>query len=609
MQLQVLSAKPKTATGPATDRCDRDRRRAAPWTSNNRRLAQTTRRSSSTTRSAARRRIEASFDKFRVRFSAGPLLHEDRAGRRSRHADAVLPRRRPPAPADARSTPRPAARPALGRAALHQPGRPDARRRVPADFSSMPRRTPTPRCSSRCASRSTTGPPPSARRSSRPSRSRSRRCSTSPARAYRRPLTERRVQRAARALSPAARNEELPHDEAFRLTLARVLVSPAFPVSAAKRPGRDRAGAGLRLGARQPAQLFPLVVAARREPRAGRRPGTAARARRARRTGPADARDARVRRLATEFACQWLHIHDFDPLDEKSERHFPDVRRPRGANVRRVDPVLHRPVPTRRLGARASSTPTTRSSTNAWPSITAFPACTGAAVAARRRASKAVRPRRHPRAWRRRWPSSRAPRAPARSCAATGSARSCSARSCRRPPKDVPQLPDDEAATDGLTVRQLVEKHTQRREVRRRATADRPVRLRARELRRDRPLPREGPGRPPDRHSARSSRTARTIDGLDGPAKLPARRHAATPSSASSAASCSATRWAAPSSFPTNRCLTEMQPTLDQRARIASAAVEAIVRSRQFREIRGRDAVIAESLDARSYVRKWTSAC
>jgi hypothetical protein len=28
-----------------------------------------------------------------------------------------------------------------------------------------------------------------------------------------------------------------------------------------------------------------------------------------------------------------------------------------------------------------------------------------------------------------------------------------------RPPKDVPTLPDDEAATEGLTVRQLVEKH------------------------------------------------------------------------------------------------------------------------------------------------------
>ena len=34
--------------------------------------------------------------------------------------------------------------------------------------------------------------------------------------------------------------------------------------------------------------------------------------------------DARVRRLAREFACQWLHIYDFDTLDEKSERHFPE---------------------------------------------------------------------------------------------------------------------------------------------------------------------------------------------------------------------------------------------------------------------------------------------
>ena len=35
-----------------------------------------------------------------------------------------------------------------------------------------------------------------------------------------------------------------------------------------------------------------------------------------------------------------------------------------------------------------------------------------------------------------------------------------------RPPKGVPQLPDDEAATDGLTVRQLVEKHASDAEVR-----------------------------------------------------------------------------------------------------------------------------------------------
>ena len=42
-------------------------------------------------------------------------------------------------------------------------------------------------------------------------------------------------------------------------------------------------------------------------------------------------RDAKTRRLATEFACQWLHIHDFEQLDEKSERHFPTFAGLRGA--------------------------------------------------------------------------------------------------------------------------------------------------------------------------------------------------------------------------------------------------------------------------------------
>jgi mono/diheme cytochrome c family protein len=39
--------------------------------------------------------------------------------------------------------------------------------------------------------------------------------------------------------------------------------------------------------------------------------------------------DDKVRRLATEFGCQWLHVRDIAKLDEKSERHFPtflDVR-------------------------------------------------------------------------------------------------------------------------------------------------------------------------------------------------------------------------------------------------------------------------------------------
>jgi hypothetical protein len=38
-----------------------------------------------------------------------------------------------------------------------------------------------------------------------------------------------------------------------------------------------------------------------------------------------------VRRLATEFGCQWLHVRDVAVLDEKSERHFPTFASIRGA--------------------------------------------------------------------------------------------------------------------------------------------------------------------------------------------------------------------------------------------------------------------------------------
>lgn len=48
--------------------------------------------------------------------------------------------------------------------------------------------------------------------------------------------------------------------------------------------------------------------------------------------------DEKVRRLATEFGCQWLQVRDVAELDEKSERHFPtfvDVRGDLQAEVER----------------------------------------------------------------------------------------------------------------------------------------------------------------------------------------------------------------------------------------------------------------------------------
>ena len=149
-------------------------------------------------------------------------------------------------------------------------------------------------------------------------------------RAYRRPLTEAESQD-LRALYGKMRKQEIPHDEAFRLLLARVLVAPAF-LYRVEKPGPG-AGQGpvsdwelasrlsYFLWSSQPDEELRQVAAAGRL----RDPDTLVTEMRRM------LRDPKTRRLATEFACQWLHIADFDHLDEKSERHFPTFAGLRGA--------------------------------------------------------------------------------------------------------------------------------------------------------------------------------------------------------------------------------------------------------------------------------------
>ena len=150
------------------------------------------------------------------------------------------------------------------------------------------------------------------------------------ARAYRRPLAESET-RALNDLYQSLRKEELPHDEAIRLTLARVLVAPTFLY----RAEQSRPGA-------KPTQVFDNELASRlsfflwsslpdeelREVAArGELKNPDVLAAQARRMMT----DERMRRLAAEFACQWLHIYDFDSHDEKSPAAFPtfaDLRGP-----------------------------------------------------------------------------------------------------------------------------------------------------------------------------------------------------------------------------------------------------------------------------------------
>jgi len=148
--------------------------------------------------------------------------------------------------------------------------------------------------------------------------------------AYRRPLTDAESTQ-IRGLYDKLRAQDIPHEDAIRLTLARVLVAPAFlyrmerPVPGAGQGPITDAELASRLSyflwSSQPDDELRQLAAAGQL----RNPDIlAAQARRM-------IRDPKTRRLATEFACQWLHIHDFDRLDEKSERHFPTFVGLRGA--------------------------------------------------------------------------------------------------------------------------------------------------------------------------------------------------------------------------------------------------------------------------------------
>jgi len=149
-------------------------------------------------------------------------------------------------------------------------------------------------------------------------------------RAYRRPLrSEEQTQ--LRALYKKLREESLPHDEAIRLTLARVLVSPAFLYKAeAPAPGKTAGPVSdLELANRLSYFLWSSMPdeELRSVAAAGKLRDPVVLTAQAKRM----LADPRVRHMAVEFGCSWLHIHGFDELGEKSDRHFPTFVALRGA--------------------------------------------------------------------------------------------------------------------------------------------------------------------------------------------------------------------------------------------------------------------------------------
>ncbi len=141
-------------------------------------------------------------------------------------------------------------------------------------------------------------------------------------RAYRRPLAEKEKTE-LRQLYAALRSKEIPHEEAFRSVLARVFVSPSFLFRIEQAPPGKKAGPvnDWELAARLSYFLWSTLPddELRQTAAAGqlRDPKVLA-AQTARML-----KDDRVRALAIEFGTQWIHVRGFDDLKEKNEKLFP----------------------------------------------------------------------------------------------------------------------------------------------------------------------------------------------------------------------------------------------------------------------------------------------
>jgi hypothetical protein len=150
------------------------------------------------------------------------------------------------------------------------------------------------------------------------------------ARAYRRPL-QKKEKDDLLTLYRALGAKGASHDEAFRGVLARVLLAPSFLFRIEEAPrGKDPAPVGpwelaTRLSyflwsSAPDAELRRLAAADKlRDPKVLEQQTKRMLA------------DNRVRALAVEFGTQWLHVRSFDELKEKNEKLFPtfkqDLRR------------------------------------------------------------------------------------------------------------------------------------------------------------------------------------------------------------------------------------------------------------------------------------------
>jgi mono/diheme cytochrome c family protein len=141
-------------------------------------------------------------------------------------------------------------------------------------------------------------------------------------RAYRRPLTASEKSDLL-ALYQAIRKKGAGHEEAFRGVLTRVLVSSSFLFRIEQAPAGKQAGPVSDWELATRLSYFLWSTAPDDELRtlaaAGRLHEPAVLAHQAQRM----LADDRTRALAIEFGTQWIHVHDFDEFKEKNEKLFP----------------------------------------------------------------------------------------------------------------------------------------------------------------------------------------------------------------------------------------------------------------------------------------------
>ena len=409
------------------------------------------------------------------------------------------------------------------------------------------------------------------------------------ARAYRRDLTPTEGAE-LRQLYAKLRAQELSHDDAWRFTLARVFISPAFLYRLERAAPGAAAGpvSNSELASRLSYFLWSSMPDARllELARAGRLSDPEVLAAESRRM----LGDERVRRLATEFACQWLQIYDFDTLDEKSESHFPTFVGLRGDMYEEAIRFFTD------LFQRDASVLSIFNADHAFVNESLarhyeIPGVTGAE-------------------WRRVDGAGAHGRGGVLGMAAVLAKQSGASRTSPtlrgtwvsdvvlgeklpKPPKDVPQLPEDETAIKDLTVRQLVEKH---------ASDERCSKCHVRVDPMGFALERFDPiGRRRDKDLANRAIDSRatladgtTFDGMPGLRDhlLNVRGDAVLRQFCRKLLGYALGRGVQLSDEP---LLKEMQEQLAKNEYRFSTAVETIVRSRQFREIRGKDSQFAEA--------------